>query len=119
MRLLKHIINSDKRFYFIEKVNEPLVWLIILYARRYPEPTHDNVVHPNSHILLDIREKFFECWKTKPRTPLYRALFRLVIVKYEHSATYRCMFDWMLMMIEKSGWKKWNPNRQMACWKGG
>lgn len=118
MRLLKHIINSDRRDYFIEKVNAPLVWFIIKYANRYPEPTHENVVHPNSQILLELKDKFFECWHTRPRTPLYMALWRVVIVKYEHSATYRYMLDWFLMMVQKSNWKHWNPNRQMACWRG-
>ena len=117
MRLLKHIINSDRRGYFIEKVNEPIVWLINWYARRYPEPTHDNVVHPNSHILLGIRDEFRRCWGFHGRRA-FEAVFKLIIVCYERSPNYRNPLDWAIMMVQKSNWKPFNPNRQMPYWRG-
>jgi len=105
--------------YFIEKVNDPLAKAIIFYANRYPEPTRENVVYNNCLILFDIEDKFFECWKTSPRTPLFRALFKILKVKYAQSANWRNFLDWFLAMVKASGWKPFNPNRQMACWKGG
>jgi len=116
--LLKHIINSHKRDYIIEKANKPLAKAIIILAGRYDKPTHENVVHPNVHLLLDIEEEFFKCWDTRGGTPLYRALFRIVEVKYEHSPNWKNFLDWAIMMIEKSKWKRWDPNRQMSLWKG-
>jgi len=118
MRLLKHIINSDRRDYIIEKVNAPLLWLIIKYANRYPEPTPENVVHPNSHRLLEFRDEFFKYWKTDRSSALYKSLWKVVIVKYEHSPNWRNMLDWLFMVVGESDWKPFNPNRQMHQWKG-
>jgi len=117
-RLLKHIINSDKRQYIIDKVNEPLVKAIVILANRYEKPTHENCVHPNTHILLDLEAEFFRCWDTSRSYSLFRALWRVVEVKYEHSPNWRNFLDWVLMMVQKSNWKPFNPNRQMHCWKG-
>ncbi len=103
--------------YFVEKVNQPLVKAIIILAGRYPEPTHENCLHPNTHILLNLRDEFFRCWDTGWREPLFRALWRVLIVKYEHSPTYRNMLDWVLMMLQKTAWKSFNPTRQMRCWR--
>ena len=118
MRFLKHQVNSDMRDYIIEKVNRPLLKAIVILAGRYPEPTHENVLHPNSHILIDTRDEFFKCWDTRRSKPLYEALWRVLTVKYEHSPNYRYMLDWVFMMKEKSNWKPWNPNRQMSLWIG-
>jgi len=117
--LLKHIINSDKRDYFIKEVNEPLVKNIIQLANKYPEPTRENVLHPNTQVLLDKGEKFFRCWKTKPRGVLYKAVFRMLQDKIEHSATYREMFNWLIKEInEDPRWKHFENTRQMNCWRG-
>ena len=117
-RLLKNIINSDKRQYIIDEVNEPLLAKIVQIAFRYDKPTHDNVTHPNSHILLDIEEQFFASWVTSRSNSLFRALWRVLIVKYEHSPNWRNMLDWAIMKIQDSNWKPFNTNRLMYCWKG-
>jgi len=117
-RLLKHIINSDKRDYIIEQVNRPLAKTIIMLGGRYDEPTHENVLHPNSHRLLDIKDEFFRCWNLGSSKPLFEALWRTLTVKYEHSPNWRNFLDWGWMMLEKSGWKPWNPTRQMPLWRG-
>ena len=114
VRLLKHIINSDKREEII-KVNGALSKCIVFWVRRYEEPTRENTVHPNVWRLLEIRDEFFECWNVS--SPLYHALFKLVIVKYEHSPNWRNFLDWFLMMIGKSGWKPFDTNRQMTLWR--
>lgn len=103
--------------YFVEKVNEPLVKAIIILGGRYPEPTRENTLHPNTHRLLDIRDRFFEHWKLGAREPLVKALFRILIVKYEHSPTWRNLLDWVIKEIPKD-WKPFNLSRQMKGWKG-
>ena len=121
-RLLKHIVNSDWRQYIIDKVNEPLLAKIVTLAFRYPAPTREGVgkvVHPNSLILLDIQDEFFRHWVTSRSNSLFRALWRVLIVKYEHCPNLRNMLDWFFMMTQKSNWKPFNPNRQMTTWKGG
>ncbi len=115
--LIQHQVNSFKRDYIIKRVNAPLVKAMVLLARRYPEPTHDNVLYPNSHILLNIQESFKYHWYGLRRVELYDALFRVLIVKYEHSPAWRNMLDWFLMMINKSDWQEFEPDRQMVGWR--
>lgn len=109
----------------IDEVNEPLVKAfiaigeIVTHTRGYPNPTHENVVHPNTHILLDRRDKFFHCWVTSRSHALFHALWKILIVKYEHCPNLRNMLDWFLAEHEQSNWKQFNPNRQMTTWKGG
>ncbi len=106
----------DRLTYYVEKVDTPLVWLIVQYAKRYPEPTHENVLYHNSHNLIDIRDKFLIHWDFKGRQPLFLAVFKLVIVKYEQSPQYRNVLDWVLSVI--TDWKPFKSHRQMMCWKG-
>ena len=115
--MIREIINGIRRDYFIKEVNIPLVVKIMELADKYPEPTHDNVVYPNSHRLLEIQDSFFEHWDFESRNPLVKALFRVVINKYEHSAPYRNALDWFVMVVQQD-WKPFNYNRQMRCWKG-
>ncbi len=103
--------------YFIDKVDKPLVKAIVFLAGRYPDPTHETVLHPNSHRLLDIRDKFLRCWDFGDRNPLFLALFKLLVVKYEQSPQYRNVLDWFIGEIPPD-WKPFNVNRQMRCWKG-
>ena len=118
MRFLKWIVNSDMREYFIEKVNAPLVKAIVILGGRYPKPTHDNVLHPNTHILIDLRDEFFKVWDTRRSERLFEALWRILIVKYEHSPGWQFMFDWVIMMVQKSNWKPFDFDRQMRNWRG-
>lgn len=118
IEFLKPLINKVNRDYFIEKVNEPLVRAITLLANRYPEPTRINCYHPNTHRLMDMEDKFFEHWDfERARNPVIRALFKMLIVKYEHSPAWRNMLDWAIREIPDD-WKPFDTSRQMQCWKG-
>ena len=113
--ILKYLINREKRDYFIEEVNAPLVEKILILARRYPKPTHENVLHANSHLLLELKDDFSAYWDFGARQAVFDALFDLVIVKYEHSPNYRNPLDRVIMLLGTIGWKPFNPDRQMAC----
>jgi len=116
MTYLKHQMK-DAIDYFVEKVNRPLVKVIVTLGGRYPEPTRENTLHPNTHRLLDIRDDFFKHWEVSGREPLLKALWRILIVKYEHSPAWRNMLDWFIKEIP-CDWKPFNPVRQMKCWRG-
>ena len=116
VEFLKHYINRIDRDYFIEKANRPLMKAIITLSKRYPEPTRLNCVHPNSYRLIDIRDKFFEYEDNPGRKRLFEALFRIFIVKYEHSPYFSGRMDWALEMIDKLGWKPRALNHPVQCW---
>ncbi len=104
--------------YFQYQANKPLLKAIVTLGGRYPEPTHNNVEYQNSHRLLDMEVEFFERWDVGNRKPLLKILWRILIVKYEHSPNWRHMLDWVIMMIPED-WKPFNPHRQMELWRGG
>lgn len=143
----QQMLAGKARQYIIKKVKKPLMgaiiglgkrgsWLSMLIAliqivrtiKRYPDPTRENCIQPNSHKLFDIEDKFFgyEDNPPHPRHPkkypnhgreqLFRALFKLFIAEYEHDPYYRFRIDWMLEEIEKSNWRP-RARIPMDCWK--
>lgn len=103
------------RKYVMDKVKKPLMKAIVTLAQRYPDPTRENCIQSNSHILFDIRDKFFEYERNDGRKPLFEAIFKLLIAEYEHDPYYRFRLDWVLEQIEKSDWKP-RPRIPMECW---
>ena len=127
MFLKNQMLQGEGRAYIIDKVKKPLqmglvgciprgnrflarvyllwnVWLIVRGISRYPEPTRENTLHPNSHRLLDVEDKFFQYFKNNGKKELWKAVWRLVICEYEHDPHYRYLGDFILDEINKSGW---------------
>ena len=103
--------------YIKDKVKKPLMKAITRLANMYPEPTRENCIQPNSKILFDIRDKFFEYEDNSgAREAMFKAAFKLLIAEYEHDPYYRFRIDWMLEEIEKSDWEP-RPRFPMPHWK--
>ena len=121
------VLIGSMRKYIADKVKKPLMKAIATLAQRYPDPTRENCIQPNSQILFDIRDKFFE-YEDNPAHPdskkhpyfgrewLFEAAFKILIAEYEHDPYYRWRFDWMLEEINK---REWLPRSRipMECWK--
>lgn len=110
------MLTGSMRQYVIDKVKKPLKKAITALVKRYPEPTRENCLHPNTHRLFDIRDKFFEYEDNPGRKTLFEAAFKILIAEYEHDPYYRWRFDWMLEEMWKSGWEP-RPMRPMSHWK--
>ena len=106
-----------RRSYVAEKIKKPLLKAITILATRYPEPTRDNTAVSNTHRLLDIRDKFFRHEENLGRDALFRAIWRVLIVEYEHDTYYRHRIDWVLGEIAKSGWEPNPLGHPKKCWK--
>ena len=116
MILVNHMLGGDMREYIIQKVKKPLIKALIVLANRYPEPTRDNVIHPNTLKLLDFQDKFFEYEDNPGREELFRAVFRVLIAEYEHDPYYHYRFDWLLEEIAKSDWQPRNTMLPQRSW---
>jgi len=100
----------------MEKVNAPLLKAVTILGNRYPEPTLDNVFHPNSKRLIEIRNKYerFEGnWRIKG---VVMAVLRILISKIEHSPNYRDRFSWFVEELINSGWKGRSYNHPVNEW---
>ena len=110
------VLRGTMRQYVIDKIKKPLIKAIITLANRFPEPTRDNCIQPNSQILFDIRDKFFEYEDNPCRKALFEAAFKLLIAEYEHDPYYQYRFDWFIEQIMESDWQP-RKIRIEHCWR--
>jgi len=110
------VLRGAMRDYVKDKIKAPLMAKMIDLANEYPEPMRVNCLHPNSHILFDIRDKFFEYEDNPCRKALFEAIWKLFIAEYEHDPYYRYRIDWVLEQIMDSDWRP-RKIRQEQCWR--
>jgi hypothetical protein len=116
MKLSRWMLK-EKRGYVIEKIKAPLLMAIVKYCKRYPEPTRENTTRHNTHILLNIRDKFFSYETNRGRRELFEAAWRMLIAEYEHDRYYGDLFDWLIEEISKSDWKPRAIGHPVYCWE--
>ncbi len=133
--LLKHEVNSTHRQYYIDKVNEPIfkamagiqkgisffrllaaLLEIVRDIKKYPQPTVDNVVHPNSKWLLETRDRYLAYEGLGRVAVLVNLVVWLIVLKLEHSPNYADRISWW---VEETP-KQWRPrllNHPRNFWK--
>ncbi len=94
--ILKHEVNAWHRAYYVDKVNAPLYKAIQILGNRYPVPTEENVLHPNSKKLVRIWNKYLLFEQNDRVKILVSAGIRILINKIEHSPNYRDRFSWFV-----------------------
>jgi len=128
MFLKYQMLQGDMRAYIV-KVKKPLMeaivkvgsgrisWLamaitmvrIIYLIKKYPEPTRENCLHPNTLKICDIEDNFFKSYKNDGRKPLFRTAFKLLKCEYEHDKDMRRILDWLKHEADKSDWLPMSP----------
>lgn len=104
----------------VYQIKAPLVSLLNLIADRLPEPTKENTIQPNSHILIKIRDEFFSRLLIKHRIKPLRAIFNLFIIVYEFDEPYRQLIDWVVsrLFASRAGWLPIERNKpDIKIWK--
>ena len=79
---------------FVIKHKGILELAIIAFAFILPEPTKENTLEPNSHVLIDRRDKFFSYYTNGSKMALFKAAWKIRICEYEHDPHYRSLDDW-------------------------
>ncbi len=116
--LIKEILFYQRQF-IIDKVKKPLLKAIMTLALRYPEPTRENTVFPNTRIRLEVRDEFLKNFNNDGRKPLLEAAFRILICECEHDGFYEFIHDWYITELLKRGWKPTRRGFPMyRYWKG-
>ncbi len=120
MLLLHSMLRVNREA--IIKVKHCLMKALIQLAMRYPEPTLENCLHPNTKLMITMWDKFFEYEDNLSRIPLFKAMRRITLCEYEHDPYYRYRMDWFIEQIiedVKSG--KWvlrpRYGREIMFWK--
>uniref|UniRef100_A0A6M3XUZ4 Uncharacterized protein n=1 Tax=viral metagenome TaxID=1070528 RepID=A0A6M3XUZ4_9ZZZZ len=96
-------ILRKRRQYFIEKVKAPLLRAIHILAKKYPEPTQENLVFNNSKILLGIKEDIKKYLHT--RGDLIDDGLKVLVDEVEHDGFYEFLFDYLIIELLKRGWQ--------------
>jgi len=110
------LLTGERRQYVIDKIKKPIMKALTILANRYPEPTKENCMVLNTRKLIDIRDKFFEYEDNPDRDALFRAIWKLFIIEYEHDRYYQYRINWVLEQIMECDWY---PRRKRVerCWK--
>lgn len=113
-------VKEPLRKYLVKFTSGTLSWIgapltlikIVVLIRRYPEPTHENARHPNTHILIDLWDLFFRYEDNPGRRLLFCAIRKLVLCTYEHDPYYARRIDWFVeKLVEKYLSKEWRPRK--------
>jgi len=86
------------------------------FERNFPEPSSTigdpgYCWHPNSHILISIRDEFFtHCRLDKSNDPcnrngIIRVVINFLIVIYDYDPPYRMMIDWWAKKLDIKNWR--------------
>lgn len=94
----------------VRLLNFPLMKEIIETAKELDiEPTRENADFPIVHLLLDSRDKFFEYYNLSSREEMFRAAWKILIIKLS-DPHYRMVFEWWIMdmkeRIEEADFKR-------------
>jgi len=116
MVVLKHEINSNRRQFYIDKVNAPLLKAVTILGNRYPEPTAGNVLHPNSKRLVEILDKYIAFEGNSRVKQIVLAVARIVIDKLEHSPNYRDRISFFAEELRGGDWKPRSYNHPQHDW---
>jgi len=133
--LLGHWMLGFARQYVIEQVKAPLqkaiekgkslsevIKAIGTYAHRTPDPTPENCIFHNSHVLMKLRDRFFEHLDMSNKEMMFRSAIKMLIVEYEHDPQYRDIFDvfveWLVEEVNSGNWRDRPPGRPLPeFWK--
>lgn len=106
------MLQAPMRQYVIDKIKAPMLKAIVILSKRYPEPKYDNCVQPNSHVLIDIRDKFLQFENNPMRAPLFGGLWRMFIDEYEHDPYYKDRIDFIVEELVKAfNGGRWQPRK--------
>ncbi len=118
---LSKFMLRDNRQYVIDKVNAPILKALVILANRLPKINKQNTVDPNTHVLIDNWDKFFEMEDNQTREPLFRALRGITLAKHETDPYYRDRINVHAeLLVEAILDGKWKPrplNSPPSCWK--
>ncbi len=110
---------KDKRQYVIDKINIPLIKFVLFIAKRITEIIKENTKHPNTHVWIDVWDRFEK--ENDGRVDVFKALRRIWLYKNEVDGFYRDRVNRILELwleeVFKGNWKPRSLDHPSICWK--
>ncbi len=88
MDLAKYMLREERQ-HVIDIKALIMKQLISLVNKLGMEPTYENTSNPNTHVWIDVADKFMAMEDNPGREPLFRAILKWFIVEHEHDPYYR------------------------------
>jgi hypothetical protein len=124
--LINRTLNGKGRDYVIEKIKAPLEVAIInsvkLFVKVFGHVTKENTAKHNTHVILDLRDEFFEHY-VGGKKPLMESAWELLAFEIEHDdGHYGWLFNWLMKRLgeerEAGNWVDYpDEYMQKGCWK--
>jgi hypothetical protein len=92
-----------------QSIKIPINYCLNLICDKLPEPTKDNTWHPNSKVLIELRDEFFQHLINPGREKIYRAIWNFVIAIYDYDPAYRFLIDWIGEQWKRKTWTPREP----------
>lgn len=72
---------------------------VIRLVKAYPDLTYENTLNTNTHTMMGITERFLKYEDNPGREPLFRAIFKLAMAKFEYDNYYASRRDFIIEEI--------------------
>ncbi|KKM07892.1 hypothetical protein LCGC14_1729380 [marine sediment metagenome] len=99
--LAQVMLGPMLRHYIVRAVKAPLRKAIILAGKRLPKPTRENTYYHNTHVLMDIFDRFFERYYFNPNMDMMKAARDILLAEIEHDPHYRYLLNWLVQELAK------------------
>uniref|UniRef100_A0A6M3KTR7 Uncharacterized protein n=1 Tax=viral metagenome TaxID=1070528 RepID=A0A6M3KTR7_9ZZZZ len=105
--------------YIVKRIKDPLRKLLVILDKAILiggfEPTKENTLHPNSHLMIEERDKFLAIDRSRGgRHQMFRGIFNIFILVYEE-AFYGRRVDKVFKNV-KDKWKDIPDSMQIRNW---
>ena len=124
--IINRSLTGKGREFVINLVKAPiekaLVTSVKLFIKAFGRVTKENSRLHNTHVLLDLRDEFFQHYTNRSRLELLDCAWELLIFENEHDSHYEWLFNWLTKRIaEERAKEDWiEPEKQFpqeGCWR--
>jgi hypothetical protein len=101
----------------IEKVEMPLVFIGGLIFKQFPTPTKKNTYKHDTHVMIDLRDWFFNHRKKDSRYEPILGLFNFLISKMDRDDYYADILKVLIREIKTKDWELKLSNNFKDYWE--
>ena len=124
--LISRMLTGKGRHFVINLIKRPIEKTLIksvrLFIRVFGRVMKQTTTKHNTHIILDLREEFFQHYINKSKMELMESAWELWAFVNEHDSHYEWLFNWLITRIAeekaKGNWVEMPlAFSQEGCWK--
>ena len=124
--IISKTLTGKGRGIIIRQIKWPIERTIIrsikLFIKVFGRVTKENSRLHNTHVLLDLREEFFQHYTNPSKMELMNSAWELLVFENEHDVHYEWLFNWLVTRVAEEKAKGNYVEMpvgfpQEGCWK--